>query len=250
MNDNFKDNHYIAHFNKCFDILDSNERFEYISERADILHYDPVKLSWWDKLTMSKRKKEELESAENDVEIVSSKDALIEEFDTEIDSFMKKDFEPSTTSDIPGKNIIRSFEQIWYFAQFVRYAEKVIFYENIPAHAFYVDSGLNDDKERCFVIDPANTEYSILFKLQWVYDTTKKEMLKVINIKVTRDYGKQMINEYTIVNGEVNLNDDSDYTLIKVINSILYDYTLNTYKCIMNDLLDFFERRMTYPCRA
>ena len=82
-----------------------------------------------------------------------------------------------------------------------------------------MDSPLDADEERMFAI--TRKEITIVFKLKWVYDTTQKQTLKVINIKVTRDFGKNMINEYTIVNGEVKLKDDSDYTLIAVINDLL-----------------------------
>ncbi len=110
----------------------------------------------------------------------------------------------------------------------------------------FVDSPLDADSERLFSISSYN--YSIKFKLQWVYDTTVKQMLKVINIKIERDYGKKMTNEYVIVNGNVKLNDISDFTLINMINSILYDTTLETYKKIMDKLFTFFEERMTFPC--
>ena len=245
------DNKYIEHFNTCFDILMSNKRTEYIYENEDYIPPAPVVNEKRSIFSFFKKKHVAMLVDENDEEnkpYRSSKDDLITQFDAEIDNFMKEEFEPHPKGTNPDKNIVRSFEQMWYFAQFVRYAEKTIFYENIPTHSFYVDSALDEDAERTFCI--TKRDVTIVFKLKWIYDTTQKETLKAINIKVTRDFGKKMINEYTIVNGNVNLKDDSDYTLIAVINDLLYEYTLNTYKCIMNDLLELFEGRMTFPCRA
>ena len=238
------DNKYIKHFNTCFDILRGNGRIEYLTPVKSVQEEPKEKKSFFG---FSKKKVEE--PVKESQEFSSSKDELSSKFKEEMDQFLKEEFEPHPHSTNPDKNIVRTFEQMWDFAQFVRYAEKTIFYQNVPEHSFYVDSPLDADEERMFAIT-TRKEITIVFKLKWVYDTTQKQTLKVINIKVTRDFGKNMINEYTIVNGEVKLKDDSDYTLIAVINDLLYDHTLNTYRCIMYDLLDFFEERTTYKCHV
>ena len=165
----FKGNYYIDHFNECFDILNIEDRRNYIQ----VIEPPTVeKLSFFDKLKGKKSVKTPLVYSE-------SKNAFIKSFDTKIDEFVKQDFEPT---DKEGKNIIRSFEQMWYFSQFVRYAEKVIFYKNDTDKPLYVDSTLDEDKDRIFVIK--KDDYDIRFKLQWLYDTTAKKMLKIINIKM------------------------------------------------------------------
>lgn len=229
----FKGNYYIEHFNECFDLLNIEDRRNYIQ----VIEPPTVeKLSFFDKL----KGKEPVKTPPIYSE---SKDAFIESFDEKIDEFVKQDFEPT---DKEGKNIVRSFEQMWYFAQFVRYAEKVIFYKNDTDKPLYVDSALDEDKDRIFVIK--KDDYDIRFKLQWLYDTTAKKMLKIINIKISRFYGKEMTNEYIIVDSNVKLKDSSDFVLITIINNILFEATLDTYKSIMNTLFTFFEERMLFPC--
>ena len=237
-NDIFKANHYIEHFNECYDILSSNDRFNYI--RIEIVDriVTKEKPGFFDKL-FKKKVVEGLTPSYKD-----SKTDIEAKFDEKIDEFIKKDFEP--IKEKPSKNVIRDFEQMWYFAQFVRYAEKVVFYDNDTDKPLFVDSPLDEDHERIFVISKNN--YTIKFKLQWIYDTTAKQMLKVISIKVDRHFGKEMTNEYIIVDGNVKLKDVSDFTLISIINSILYDATLDTYKLIMDKLFTFFEERMMFPC--
>lgn len=259
-NDIFKSNHYIEHFNECYDILSANNRFNYITVIAKETPKKEKKKGFFDKIFNKEEEshddyirnnilpnpdEESIDLSNGDIATyVSSKTSIEKEFDNKIDEFMKKDFEP--VKDKPSKNIIRDFEQMWYFAQFVRYAEKVIFYDNDTDKPLFVDSPLDEDRERIFVISKGN--YIIKFKLQWIYDSTAKQMLKVINIKIDRNFGKEMSNEYIIVDGNVKLKDVSDFTLISIINSILYDATLDTYKLIMDKLFTFFEERMTYPC--
>ena len=250
-----KSNRYICHFNECFDTLNSKKRTEYVYvEDAKVNELQKPNLLNRLLNTKSARiYRESLKNAEFEdedelhVPYTTSKKSVMDEFDDIIDRFVKDDFEPFTATD-SNRNIIRSFEQMWEFAQFVRYAEKCIFYHNDTSSPLMVDSKLDDESERVFAI--SKDDYIIAFKLKWIYDTTAKQTLKAINIKVTRNYGKQMTNEYTIVNGDVKLNDDSDYTLIEVINSMLYDATLDTYRLIMKGLLEFFEERTTFPCRA
>lgn len=238
-NDIFKSNHYIEHFNECYDILSANGRFNYIRIEMENCIVTKEKPGFFDKLFKKEKVNEGVTPSYKE-----SKTDIETKFDEKIDEFMKKDFEP--VKDKPSKNVIRDFEQMWYFAQFVRYAEKVIFYDNDTDKPLFVDSPIDEDHERVFVI--AKDNYIIKFKLQWIYDSTAKQMLKVISIKIDRNFGKEMSNEYIIVDGNVKLKDVSDFTLISIINSILYDATLDTYKLIMDKLFTFFEERMTYPC--
>ena len=249
-----KSNRYICHFNECFDILNSEKRTEHVCVEDPNINEirKPNMLNMLLNTKSARIYKESLKNAvfedEDDVSLpyYSSKKKIMDQFDDAIDLFVKDDFEPFTSDS--NRNIIRSFEQMWEFAQFVRYAEKCIFYHNDITSPLMVDSKLDEESERIFAI--SKDDYLVTFKLKWIYDTTAKQTLKAINIKVSRNYGKQMSNEYTIVNGDVKLNDDSDYTLIEVINSMVYDATLDTYRLIMKGLLEFFEERTTFPCRV
>ena len=228
----FKGNYYIEHFNSCFDILNIEDRINHITLSNPGY---TEKLNFFDKIRGFKPR-------EYPPEFHESKNTFVEAFDDRIDEFVKQDFEPTNKE---GKNVVRSFEQMWYFAQFVRYAEKVIFYKNDTDKPLYVDSSLDEEHERLFVIK--KEDYEVKFKVQWLYDTTAKHMMKVINIKIDRFFGKEMSNEYIIVDENIKLNDASDFVLITIINNVLYDATLETYKAIMNTLFTFFEDRMLFP---
>lgn len=230
----FRGNYYIEHFNECFDLLNISGRINYIQTLAPVRVENTGLFA-----TLLNKKIKVIEPVYRE-----SKDDIINEFDEKIDEFIKRDFEP--VKDKPDKNMTRSFEQMWYFAQFVRYAEKTVFYNNDTDKPLFVDSALDEDHERIFVIK--KDEYELRFKLQWIYDSTLKQMIKVVNIKVSRSYGKEMTNEYVIVDGKLKLNDVSDFLLMNMINDILFDCTLDTYKQVMNALFTHFEERMMFPC--
>lgn len=138
-------------------------------------------------------------------------------------------------------NFIRSFQDMWDFCQFVRYSEKVIFYENTPDKLLYVDSGMNDEKTRSFSIINKDKNCTIKFILEKKeYDSITKNM-DVITIEVLRDFGKKMTNKFTIVNREVKYNDESDIALMDSINILLYENTRLVFIDIFKKLFKFFE---------
>jgi len=114
-----------------------------------------------------------------------------------------------------------AFASLWQFCQFIRYAEKTIFYENTPEQSFYVDSDMFDIKERAFQIK-YHDNVEILFKLEKVSDEITKQDFKVITLNVNRLYGKKMSNIFKIVDEDVKTNDTSDIYLIDMVNDILY----------------------------
>jgi hypothetical protein len=127
--------------------------------------------------------------------------------------------------DILHKNILNppsmSFEDLWEFCQFVKFAEKVFFYPNDSTNAFYVDTSLFDAEKRVFSINDELGNYQILFKLEKQKEKVTDSELKIIRIVVNRNFGRKMSNEFIVVNAEVKFNDESDSYLIANINNIL-----------------------------
>lgn len=119
------------------------------------------------------------------------------------------------------------FNDLWEFCQFVKFAEKIIFYVNDPKKQFYVDSNIDDLSKRQFVITDFYNTYQLLFKLEKAENSVNNDILKVIRLSISRNYGRKMVNEFVIVNSSVKYNDESDMFLIEEVNKILYK-NLNT----------------------
>ena len=130
---------------------------------------------------------------------------------------------------------ILSFKSLWNFVQFVRYAEKTIFYKNIPENSLYVDSDLNEVSSRMFKISSDN--YDIKFKLEKVKDDVNNKKYSIINIHVQRLYGKKMQNIFTIVDKDVDFQDISDLYLMNTLNIILYKEMMFEIRSIFSKLL-------------
>lgn len=147
---------------------------------------------------------------------------IINEYDKQV--FIKKtimkELEEFIDEECSMDDIV-SFSSLWQFCQFVRYAEKVVFYKNTPNRTFYVDSDMLDVKERLFAINQDNLEATYKFKLEKVVDSITKQECKVITLNIYRQYGKEMSNIFTIVNEDIKINDQSDQYLITTINLIL-----------------------------
>ena len=132
-----------------------------------------------------------------------------------------------------------SFSSLWQFCQFVRYAEKIVFYKNEPSNTLYIDSDMFDIKERAFQIKYKDTE--IQFRLEKTDDIVNKQEFKVITLNIKRLYGKNMMNVFTIVNEDVKLNDASDQYLINTVNDILYREMIRCLKASVKELLKVYE---------
>ena len=115
------------------------------------------------------------------------------------------------------------FNTLWTFCQFIRYAEKTIFYVNDNVNGkCYVDSDLLDMTKRRLSIKREN--YDINLFLEKIENPTDKfSPFKVITLEVNRKYGKQMSNKFKIVNQDIKYNDYADVLLIEVVNKILIE---------------------------
>lgn len=128
-----------------------------------------------------------------------------------------------------------SFKSLWNFVQFIRYAEKVLFFQNTPDRSLYVDSDLNEVSARMFKI--SNENFDIKFKLEKVKDDINIKKYSIINIHVQRLYGKEMQNIFTIVDKDVDFQDVSDLYLMNTLNIILYKEMMYEIRCIFDKLL-------------
>lgn len=150
--------------------------------------------------------------------------------------------------DYVNKNILskpnQDFWTLWKFCQFVRYSEKIFLYENNPEaeQRIYVDSAMKNDEEPAFTI--TTCKYRIFIKLQLISkpnlglaNFTESAYNQVITIMVNRNYGKKMSSKYIVIDGEVELEDDSDQYLINQINKDINYSIQNTIVDIVETLL-------------
>lgn len=127
------------------------------------------------------------------------------------------------------------FSNMWEFCQFVKWAEKIVFYKNTTDNTIYVDSAIDDLDCRLLVYN--NNDINIRFKLEKVLNpsyipNTLSDVLsmnkndtpkyfKSMKIIVERTYGKNMTNHFTIIDDNTDFEDMSDTLLFETIESIL-----------------------------
>ena len=123
------------------------------------------------------------------------------------------------------------WKDLWTFCQFVRWAEKSIFFVNDKDNELYVDSDIDNVDVRRLVV---NATSNVMIQLELKRQVTPVETLEIIVIQVSRNYGKQLKNKYMVVNGEVDYPDGSDRDLMITINT----YLNNAVKTISDNILD------------
>lgn len=134
-----------------------------------------------------------------------------------------------------------SYELLWSFCQFIRYAEKVIFYHNTLESTIYVDSDLLDFEKRAMKITTKDTDISLILK-KVENPADRYTPFKVINLEIKRHFGKEMLNKFTIVNGEVKYNDSGDIALITIINQLL----INVMEKAVKEIFDMIYQDIDY----
>lgn len=144
----------------------------------------------------------------------------------QLDSFTEREL--SRTLDIVN------FFSLWQFCQFVRFAEKVFFYRNDPDKRLYVDSDMNNLSKRAFKITKKDEQVEIYCNLEKVEDPINHKNISVIRLKVQRMFGKQMVNEFTIVDDYVKSKDSSDSLLIDNVFNMIAEEIKYSFECIMN----------------
>ena len=131
---------------------------------------------------------------------------------------------------------------MWQFCQFIRFAEKVFFYHNDIDKCFYVDSEMNDLVKRDFKITDLDNKVDIIVSMEKKKETLSDDTLNVLRISVKRNYGKQMINEFTIVNDFVKTKDDSDKLLIEIVYSIIFQKMKEQFDSIIQLVSDIGDK--------
>lgn len=131
-----------------------------------------------------------------------------------------------------------TFDDLWQYCQFVRWAEKVIFYnQNDVNSPLYVDTKMNDMEKRKFSISyKKTTVIFILDNLEDVFSDTEKTY-KHISINVDRDFGKHLTTRYDVMDNSVEYKDDSDLYLINSINKLLNNIITNNFKSIIENII-------------
>ena len=216
MNDILMYNKYISIFTKLYNYIASN-KYKQFDEVEGLME-------WYNKKHKSFRNK-------NKISEFDKYHFIKENVYKELDNFIEE--------ECATDNIV-SFSSLWQFCQFVRYAEKIVFYENIPDNLLYVDSDMLDVKERVFAVNNKSLKTQFKFKLEKVDDNITKQECKVITLNVCRQYGKEMNNIFIIVNEDIKINDQSDEYLINTVNLILEDSMKSTLRAIFAQLFEIF----------
>ena len=154
---------------------------------------------------------------------------LVEEIRCKKDQFIKEECQIED---------MLTFSSIWQFCQFVRYAEKTIFYPNKLENDFYVDSDMLELQSRKLSIKLYDTD--IKLDLEKISDNISKHEFKTIKLNINRLYGKKMTNMFTIVDEDVKCYDSSDTYLINTVNKLLYDNMILTLVAILQHLVNIY----------
>ena len=130
----------------------------------------------------------------------------------------------------------QSFFTLWNFTQSIKWAEQSIMYENTIGNTIYVDNDI-DSYERKFEIRyDSNTKIQFCLALKSKIEEDSSGVLKIINIKVSRDYGRKMDNIYNIVDGNVDYNNSADLYLMNSVNIELSKDIIKVYNDIITTI--------------
>lgn len=170
-------------------------------------------------------KKERVEETRSGFSFINKKKKV---HDPELDSLMEKvDQMLYSIKATPP-----SFDRLWDFCEFIRSIEKIFFYNNSIENKWYIEYDLNKPKEeRKFCYKTENKEMRFTLTHQ-IYGSD------IISIHIIRNYGKKMESKYTIADGELKFNDDTDLYLINEINRILINYLHDIFKAVVELIIN------------
>lgn len=140
-----------------------------------------------------------------------------------------------------------SFRTIWEFCDFVRWAEKALFYDNSLSNRVIVDSvmgaGIINDDPKIIVFQSVLsstvtirlelTKKKIIQQSVLDLDNAKDNTSHIITIEVVRHFGKSMKSKYVVVDENVNYKDLSDIYLMNTINKIVKECIINVFREII-----------------
>lgn len=147
------------------------------------------------------------------------------------------------------------FNNLWQFCQFIRWAEKVVFYKNDVNNTIYVDSAIDDLDCRLLVY--TTKDFQIKFKLEKVANpayipNTLSDILsmndktpkyfKSMKMIVERSYGKNMKNTFTIIDDRTDFGGDlSDTLLYETIEKYLSEEIERVIKEIFDMIYEIYK---------
>lgn len=162
--------------------------------------------------------------------------------------------------DITDRGLYSSTLVFWLvhlkiFAKFLRFAEKCFFYKN-DSELSVLSSILENDKIILYYKNN-NKDNTNIYSIDFIFETTKlpklnssesdsgKKLLEndeeryneFVTIKISRNYGKEMINSYTFLLGaDPTMNEDSDMYLFDLVKKIITQAVEKTFESIMDSI--------------
>ena len=146
------------------------------------------------------------------------------------------------------------FNNLWQFCQFVRWAEKVVFYRNEAINKLYVDSAIDDVDCRLIVYSEEDIQIKIKMEkvtnpayipntLSDILSMNKdvQQYFKSMKIVVDRKYGKEMTNKFTIIDNDTEFDDFSDKMLYETICKKFLDEIHNITILIFHMIYDTYK---------
>ena len=146
------------------------------------------------------------------------------------------------------------FNNLWQFCQFIRWAEKVVFYRNEAINRLYVDSAIDDVDCRLIVYSEEDIQIKIKMEkvpnpayipntLSDILSMNKnvQQYFKSMKIVVERNYGKEMTNKFTIIDNDTEFDDFSDKMLYETICKKFLDEIHNITILIFHMIYDTYK---------
>lgn len=135
-----------------------------------------------------------------------------------------------------------SFENLCNFCDFIRVAEKIVFYKNTADMTLFVDSAVSDKEKKLVLHDKDVTislqlhQEDIGLNRNSIFGSKEDNKANIIRINVDRAYGKNLQNKFFVVDTIAEYNDDSDVFLINSINILLKRHIKETFLYIIHKI--------------
>lgn len=231
INELYNENIFIKHFNSLLACIERSSNSIFIKE-------EDTKPSLFDRIFYKKKKIINDERVFYKFVLDKSNEFLRQQFAPVVDNPTGTDIQYIECTAI-------SFPILWDFCQFVRYAEKVIFYDNKIDNSLFVDSKLDELSKRSFCITSKDS-VKITINLEKVSRPNSTSSIKVLYIDINRDYGKMMTTQYKIIDGNIDKLDQSDTALIMNLNLLIYKEVIHTYISIIEKLIQNVEESIKW----
>lgn len=129
-----------------------------------------------------------------------------------------------------------TFKELWDYSQFLRWAEKVVFYDNSISNYIFSDSKMDTKTSRLFSVQKDNL--MIIFELSQVKDDFRRnQTIDEIKIEVKEEFGKHLVSHFDVIDGDCYYSDDSDLYLMNTINMCLINAVTKSFKDIISRII-------------